>query len=127
MKFPWKWAALAVALGLAGLTTGCGKDSTSSTPPPGSGTLSVRVTDDPVDLVQISHLYVTFDRLYLFPERAGQDSSGGHDARPTPIEVITNPITLDLVSLSNGLTAALGTASVPEGSEISGLSIRAVL
>lgn len=115
MKFHWKWAALAVALGLAGLATGCGKDSTSSIVPRGSGTLSVRVTDDPVDLVQISHLYVTFDRLYLFPERAGQDSSGGHDARPTPIEVITNPITLDLVSLSNGLTAALGTASVPEG------------
>lgn len=115
MKFQRNWAALAVALGLAGLAWGCGKDSTSSTPPVGSGTLNVRVTDDPVDLTQISHLYVTFDRLYLFPERAGQDSSSGHDDHPAPIEVITSPTTLDLVSLSNGLTAALGSATLPEG------------
>lgn len=116
MRYTNTLAGLALGLSLlaSAALTGCGGDSTvSSEFPPGAGTLKVSITDDPVDVTQISHLFVTFDRLYLFPARADSDSAG--TPPPAPFEVMTAPVTVDLVELNNGFNIQLGAANLPEG------------
>jgi hypothetical protein len=105
---------LATFMGAAAILVtafGCGSDSKTSVTPDGYGRVTVKVTDAPqVDLTDISNLYVTFDRLVIFA-----------DADSTPpdstdrIEVLTSPITFDLLSLTNGISQALGQADLPPG------------
>jgi hypothetical protein len=101
-----------VAALLAGLSAGCGDDAVSTNPPPGYGTLSVYLTDGPIDFAEISNLFVTFERLYVFPV---PDTIPPDSMDVAPIEVLTSPVTFDLLSLTNGLTEALGSAQIPEG------------
>ncbi len=90
---------------------GCGNDTVTVQPPPeGHGRVSVLLTDGPIDLSEINNLYITFERLYVFPVR---DTVS--DTTAAPIEILPGPVTLDLLSLTNGLTADLGLADLPEG------------
>jgi len=99
---------LMAALALAG----CGNDTVTVQPPPeGYGQVSVQLTDGPIDLSEINNLYVTFERLFVFPAR---DTVA--DTTAAPIEILTAPVTLDLLSLTNGLTTDLGLANLPTGS-----------
>lgn len=105
---PAALVALVSTLALAGCSSNVSTDL-----PAGNGTLKVGITDDPVDVTQITHLFVTFDRLYLFPARADSDSAG--TPPPAPVEVMTAPVTVDLVELNNGFNVQLGAANLPEG------------
>ena len=109
-RFRSLFAATAVIAGLATALSGCG-DSTSTNVPEGYGTLQVEVTDGPIDLTEITNLYITFEELYVVPD----PDSLLPDSLNAPIHIITTPVTLDLLALANGLTATLGTASLPEG------------
>jgi hypothetical protein len=104
-------AAFALLAGLVWGGWGCGNSSTSSNPPAGYGTLQVSLTDGPIDLTQINNLFVTFDELYVVPN----SDSLPPDSSATPIHVLSSPVTLDLLALSNGLTTVLGTAFLPDG------------
>jgi len=107
-------ATLAAAVALLISAGGCGDDSNTSVTPDGYGQVTVRVTDAPkVDLTDISNLFVTFDRLVILT----QGDSLPDDSTDTPdrIEVLTSPITFDLLSLTNGLSQALGQADLPAG------------
>lgn len=121
MRLPRTSAAtLLVAILLVALA-GCGSDNPTGTGTPatgsGYGTLAVSLTDGPIDLAQITNLFVTFDSLYVrpVPDSLASDSTAGGPHHVKPIKIITGPVTFDLLSLSNGLTAALGSASLPEG------------
>jgi hypothetical protein len=109
-RFRSLFAATAVIAGLATALSGCG-DSTSTNVPEGYGTLQVEVTDGPIDLTEITNLYITFEELYVVPD----PDSLLPDSLNAPIHIITTPVTLDLLALANGLTATLGTANLPEG------------
>lgn len=104
---------LVIGLGLAFLA-GCGNDSSTSKPAEGSGRLSVYMTDGPVDPTSISHLYITFDKLFLFPvpDSLPSDTTGNF---PRPIHLITSPVTFDILQLTNGLAEALGSVDLPVG------------
>jgi len=108
-------APLATAVALLALVNGCGDDSSNNVTPDGFGQVTVRITDAPtVDLTDISNLYVTFDRLVIFPETDSipPDTLGNG---PERIEILTSPVTFDLLSLTNGLSQALGQADLPAG------------
>ncbi|MDZ4805097.1 MAG: DUF4382 domain-containing protein [Candidatus Eisenbacteria bacterium] len=105
---------LAAAVALLAVLNGCGDSSTNVTPD-GFGRVTVRITDAPaVDLTDISNLYVTFDRLVVFPEADSIPADTTGDG-PERIEILTSPITFDLLSLTNGLSEALGQADLPAG------------
>jgi hypothetical protein len=107
-------ATLATAVALLISAGGCGDDSNTSVTPDGYGRVTVKVTDAPtVDLTDISNLYVTFDRLVILTN--GDSLPPDSTETPERIEVLTSPITFDLLSLTNGLSQALGQADLPAG------------
>lgn len=110
MKF-LRFMALTAALAVL---VGCGDDSSSSKPASGLGRMSVFMTDGPVDPTDISNLFITFDKLFLFPvpDSLPPDTTGNF-ARP--IRVLTAPVTFDILSLTNGLAEALGSVDLPPG------------
>jgi mannose-6-phosphate isomerase-like protein (cupin superfamily) len=62
-------------------------------------------------LTEISSLFITFEELYVFPtgDTLPPDSSA------TPIHLLTGPVTLDILALTNGLSTVLGAGNLPEG------------
>ena len=90
-------AALAL---MAGALAAC-SDSTSVS----TGTLTVRLTDAPVDYVQSAVVWIS--KVYLI---------GGGDTTGAKFTITSTAAQYDLLSLQNGVTAALGTATIPVGS-----------
>jgi hypothetical protein len=114
MKFLRTLAAVAALTGVVALA-GCGDDSSTTVTPDGYGRVTVAVTDAPIsDLTDISNLFVTFDRVFVFPvpDSIPPDTTDDALAR---VEILTQPITFDLLSLTNGLSQALGSADLPAG------------
>lgn len=114
MKFLRSLAAVVTLAGVAALA-GCGDDSSTTVTPDGYGRVTVAVTDAPIaDLTDISNLFVTFDRVFVFPvpDSIPPDTTDDALAR---VEILTQPITFDLLSLTNGLSQALGSADLPAG------------
>lgn len=93
---------LLIALGLSGLA-GCG-DSNAATTASGTGMLSVRLTDAPIDNVQSAQVWIS--KVYLI---------GGADTVSSRIAISSTPQQFELLSLQNGVTAALGSAVIPVG------------
>ncbi len=91
--------ATLVTLALGALAVGC-----SSTDSPGMGQMSIVMADAPIANVQSATVWVS--RVYLI---GGSDSTG---ARYT---ITSTPAQYDLLSLQGGVTAALGSASIPVG------------
>lgn len=85
-------ALVTAAWGVAG----CGSDSGTT------GQLSVRLTDAPGDYVQTATVWVS--SIYLI---------GGSDTTGSRFTITSTPAAYELMSLQNGVTAALGTATVP--------------
>jgi hypothetical protein len=94
-------AAAVVGCDSAGVTEGGAEGET--------GTLTVRLTDAPGDILEAN---VTIERVAIVPT---EDSASG-DADEGGLEVLSDdPMTVDLLTLQNGVTAALGTVEIPEG------------
>ena len=90
---------LLVGLAAVGLTAAC-SDSSS----PATGQLSVRLTDAPGDQIQSATVWIS--RVYLI---------GGSDSTGARIDVSTTPGSYDLLALQGGVTALLGTVTIPVG------------
>ena len=88
-----------VALGCTSLVA-C-SDSTGNA---GNGTLTLRITDAPVGNVQSAKVWVS--RSYLI---GGSSETGGQ------VTISSNKAEYELLALQNGVTAALGSASIPVG------------
>lgn len=92
--------ALALTAGTAALLAGC----TSDTGPSTAGEVIVQLTDAPVDLLQSATVWVS--GVYLI---------GGTDPAGPRYTVSTTPQSYDLLDLANGVTATLGSVTVPAG------------
>ncbi len=91
-------------LAVAALALIAGACSSSSNSGPSTGSFSVVLTDATNPLVGSATVYT--HGIYLI---GGSDSSGQH------VTITTTPASYDLLSLQNGVTAALGTSTIPVG------------
>jgi Domain of unknown function (DUF4382) len=89
-----------LAVALIGLAAGC-----SSSESPSTGQMSVVMTDSPIANVQSATVWVS--KVYLI---------GGSDSTGTQYVITDTPAQYDLLQLQGGVTAALGTATIPTGS-----------
>lgn len=109
--------AVAVAAGVA-LLTACGGSGDGSSTDSGSGSLTVGVTDAPVD--DAEHVYVQFSSITLKPsgvdeeddaeaEAEGNDEGTGNNGDGPPFETITfdEPRRIDLLDQQHGNSALL--------------------
>jgi hypothetical protein len=81
------------------LASGC--DSSSA---PGTGQVALLLTDSPIANVQSATVWIS--SVYL---------SGGANGSGPRYTLTTSPASYDLLSLQGGVTAALGTATIPTG------------
>lgn len=115
MKFLRSLATVATLAGVVAIA-GCGDDGSTTVTPDGYGRATIAITDAPIsDLTDISNLYVTFDRVFVFPVPDSIPPDSTDDDNLARVEILTQPITFDLLSLTNGLTQALGSADLPAG------------
>lgn len=101
---------LSLALVLSGALALTGCDTVGTSDASGeSGQLTVLLTDAPGDLTKAE---VTIERVSIVPT----DDSASGDAEEGGIEVMSEEsMTVDLLTLQNGVTTALGEISIPEG------------
>jgi hypothetical protein len=100
---------LAVAAILVVLA-GCGSDPTS----PSAGTVSVFLTDAPIDLSTVSAVEVTLDRIVLFGyEGMTTDEEGLEMDRPGVSA--GDDLTLNLLDFQDGQTVLIAMLDVPPG------------
>jgi len=90
--------SIALALVAGGAVACAGSDSGTT------GQLTVRLTDAPGDHIQSATVYIS--SVYLI---------GGNDATGTRFTISETPQQYDLMTLQNGVTTALGTATIPVG------------
>jgi len=93
------WQRFAAVAAAASLAAGC-ESSTSA----GTGRLQVLLTDSPITDVESATFYIS--QVYLI---------GGSDASGTKFTITTTPVTYDLLTLQDGITADLGAATIPTG------------
>jgi len=91
-------ARLTIAAGAACFLAACGADTGVS------GQIAVQLTDAPGDNIQSATVWVSSVTLV-----------GGSDSTGPQYTVLSTPQQYDLLTLTNGATAALGTASIPAG------------
>ena len=92
-------STLAGAICLLGVLAGC-----SDTSSPATGQIVVQLTDAPADNIQSATVWVS--SVYLI---------GGAAENGPRFTVTSTPQEYDLLTLANGVTAALGTATIPTG------------
>lgn len=83
---------------LAGAAVACGSDSGTT------GQIAVRITDSPVDDIESAVVWIS--SVYLI---------GGTETTGNRYTVTATPQQYDLLDLTDGVTAALGTATIPTG------------
>lgn len=98
---------------------GCSGGAFSARVDNGQGTVNIFLTDAPLDLAGVTSVNVTLTSVVLFPEDPEGSSSlttltGSVDAM-TPVVIVSHPATFDLLTLTGGATALLGTDEVPVG------------
>lgn len=96
-----RWSALVkvVTVATVALAAACNKTSE-----PGMGQVTTQLTDAPIANVQSATVWIS--RIYLI---------GGSDTTGTQFTISSTPASYDLLSLQGGVTAALGTATIPAG------------
>lgn len=109
----------AVAGFLAVLLFGCSSGSMSGQVDNGHGTISVFLTDAPLDLANVKSVNVTLTSVVLYPTDDGEpdlvnDPAGDDSA--TPVVIVSHPETFDLLTLTGGAKTLMGTDEVPAGS-----------
>ena len=110
---------LPLAAALFALLAGCGHGSLGARVDNGVGTVNVYLTDAPLDLAGVKSVNVTLTGVVLFPadEQVSMPVQGvaGDEDGVTPVVILSHPATFDLLTLTGGATALLGTDEVPAG------------
>ncbi len=87
------------------LMSGCNK--TETTIPGGPGRLSVKITDDPFNISSVESATVTISKIEI-------RQAGANEGDPF-IELLMNPVTIDIFQLRNGITEELVNLVIPKG------------
>lgn len=85
------------------IISGCNKTETTDKP----GRLSVKITDDPLNLSSVESATVTISRIEI--RKAGADETDKF------LELLITPVTIDISELSNGITKELVNLEIPKG------------
>ncbi len=104
-KLVFTLLGLAVTAGLAG----CQTNSSG-----GPSSVSVYLTDTPIDLAGVKAVNVTLSGVVLYPSDSGTEDAGGIELQSGPISM-PGDLTLNLLDLRNGNTSFLGSQTVPAG------------
>jgi uncharacterized protein DUF4382 len=111
-----RWALAPV---LTFILLGCSQGSFSARVDNGNGTVNIFLTDAPLDLAGVTRVNVTLTGVVLFPEDPSGTSTlnmtSGTGETMTPVVIVSHPATFDLLTLTGGATALLGTDEVPAG------------
>ena len=86
------------------LMSGCNKTEITSG---GPGRLSVKITDDPFNISSVESATVTISKIEI-------RKAGANEGDPF-IELLMDPVTIDLFQLRNGITEELVNLEVPQG------------
>lgn len=97
-------AALMVAM------IGCGSDPTS----PSTGTVTVLLTDAPIDLSEVTAVEVTLDHMFLFGNQGVVNDEDGMRMGKPGVSA-GEGLTLNLLDYQNGDTVEIATEEVPVG------------
>ncbi len=84
------------------LISGCNKTETG-----GPGRLSVKITDDPFDISSVESATVTISKIEI-------RQTGADEGEPF-IELLMDPVTINIFELRNGITRELADLEVPAG------------
>ncbi len=98
-----------VALIALGASTACSTGSNS----PGMGTVSVYLTDAPIDLTEVHAVNVTVSGIVLYASDSGDDNGVALDNGPI---ALGGDLTINLLDFQSGATTFLGSAAVVPGS-----------
>ena len=101
---------LAVILLAGAALAGCSGGSATATVG-GFGHLEVHLTDAPLDMSNVSNVWVTITDVIVYPGIDGMDD--GEEPAPTPL--MTTPREFDLLTLMGGLTDLLAEDMIPAG------------
>jgi Domain of unknown function (DUF4382) len=89
----------------------------------GMATLSVHLTDAPIDMSNVQSVMVTLTGVTVYPADSDSamelpDGTEGMDADadPAPVSLMDHPATFDLLTLTDGATTLLASGEVPAGS-----------
>jgi uncharacterized repeat protein (TIGR02059 family) len=86
------------------LMSGCNKTETTG----GPGWLSVKITDDPLNISSVKSATVTISKIEI-------RKAGANEGDPFIELPIINPVTIDIFKLRNGITEELVNLEVPQG------------
>lgn len=104
-----RWLAWGVGVLAAAALTACGGGGGGGEVTAGDGTLRVAMTDAPS--CGYDHVFVTVEKVRVHTSGSASDSDGGWR------EVVVSPARrIDLLTLTNGVLAELGTTQLPAGS-----------
>jgi uncharacterized protein DUF4382 len=111
-----RWAVVPI---LSLTLLGCSGGSFSARVDNGHGTVNIFLTDAPLDQAGVTSVNVTLTAVVLFPEDSEGTSvlsmGSGEGDEMTPVVIVSHPATFDLLTLTGGATALLGTDEVPVG------------
>jgi len=112
------WSEITVATFLGVGLAGCSGGSFGTRVDNGKGTVNVFLTDAPLDLKGVSQVNVTLTGVTLFPEDGATSMSGSapESSGTSPVVIVSYPARFDLLTLTGGAKALLGTDEVPAGS-----------
>lgn len=85
------------------LLSGCNKTETTG----GPGMLSVKITDDPLNISSVESATVIISKIEI-------RKAGANEGDPF-IELLMDPVTINIFELRNGITEELVTLEVPQG------------
>ena len=74
-----------------------------------TGTVRVHLTDAPLDLATVSSVLVTLEGVTVYPSMLPEESE------TSPIAIMTDAVTFDLLTLTGGATELLAKADLPVG------------
>jgi hypothetical protein len=101
---------LAAVLLACAAFTGCSGGSGTATVSNGYGHLEIHLTDAPLDMSNVAHVWVTITDVIVYPGIEGMD-----EEEPAPVPLMTTPREFDLLTLMNGLTDLLAEDMIPAG------------
>jgi uncharacterized repeat protein (TIGR02059 family) len=93
-------------IAVTAILAGCNKSDLATTKG-GPGRLSVKITDDPFNINSVESATVTITKIEI-------RKAGANDGDPF-IELLIDPVTIDLFQLRNGITEELVDLEVPQG------------
>ncbi len=115
-------APISLALLVLLLASACTHSGGGSHQTTGMATLSVHMTDAPIDLANVQSVNVTLTGVTVFPEDSDTEMEVSEPAgemedaeEGKPIVLVNHPATFDLLTLTGGASVLLGSGEVPAG------------